>query len=262
MEIVAGLCQIFFVVSRTEVSQKRHKSLHHYANSLLFNTSVDPLLVRQQLISLLDDGLIYFENGTDNLRWDMQKIQESNTVSSSLTSTTVYKFKTLQVDTQTALKICACIGSTIDLEMLGIIIRDICQDDDIHYNVDTATKSVAKDCILPAIQEGLLTESCDGAAVSFIHDSVQSAAYSLLRADEQTAYHLRIGLILNTQVNAKTPTDYIFTVANQLARGRAHVQEKQRIEVAKIFFRAGDICKCSCAFREAHFFYEQAIRVS
>jgi len=204
--------------------------------------------VRQQLISLLDDGLIHFEDDTDNLRWDMQKIQQSNTVSSSLTSTTLYKFKTLPVETQTALKICACIGSTIDLEVLGTLTREICQDDDIHYNAETASKSVAKDCILPAIQEGLLTESFDDAAVSFIHDSVQSAAYSLLRADEQTAYHLRIGLILNTKITANTPTDYIFTVANQLARGRAHVQEEERIECARVFFRAGDESSCSCAF--------------
>jgi predicted ATPase len=223
---------------------------------------VDPLLVRQQLISLLDDGLIHFEDDTDNLVWDMKKIQESNTVSSSLTITTLHKFKRLPVETQTALKICSCIGSTTDLEVLGILIREICQDDDIHYNTETASESVGKDSILPAIQEGLLTESCNNAAVAFIHDSVEIAAYSLLRANEQSAYHLRIGLILNTTITATTQTDYIFTVANQLARGHAHVQEKERIEVARVFVRAGDICKCSCAFREAHFFYGQAIRVS
>jgi predicted ATPase len=98
--------------------------------------------------------------------------------------------------------------------------------------------------------------------VSFIHDSVQSAAYSLLPKEEQASFHLKLGQTLNAKLYLSTsPSHIMFTGANQLARGYELVPENERIEVARIFLRAGDESKSAGAFRGAHYFYAKAISV-
>ncbi|KAL7520344.1 hypothetical protein ACHAWX_005068 [Stephanocyclus meneghinianus] len=222
-------------------------------------TNGNPLMVRQQIISLLDNGLIYFDNGC--LTWDMQKIEESSTIFRSLSIMTLHKIKRLSELTQRALLICACIGSRIDYEVLGFLVGEVCPNNELLDFAETDIV-LGRKAILPAISDGLLTESWDGASASFIHDSVQSAAYSLLPTEEQAPFHLKLGQALNSKLNLSTsPSHIMFTVANQLARAYELVQEDERIQVARIFVRAGDESKSAGAFRGAHYFYAKAIGV-
>lgn len=158
-------------------------------------------------------------------------------------------------------QICACVGSRIDYEVLGFLVREVCPNNELLDFAETDIV-LGRKAILPAISDGLLTESRDGASVSFIHDSVQSAAYSLLPTEEQASFHLKLGQALNSKLNLSTsPSHIMFTVANQLARAYELVQEDERIQVARIFVRAGDESKSAGAFRGAHYFYAKAIGV-
>eukprot|EP00804_Cyclotella_cryptica_P005610 CCRYP_000001-RE/>CCRYP_000001-RE protein AED:0.07 eAED:0.07 QI:0/0.85/0.75/1/0.85/0.5/8/3201/589 len=242
------------------LGEKARRSSRSLSDFLCRVTNGNPLMVRQQIISLLDNGLISFDN--DSLTWDIQKIEESNTILRSLTIMTSHKIKRLSELTQRTLLICACIGSKIDYEVLGVLVAELCLDSELLEITETEIISLGRNAILPAIHDGLLSESQDGASVSFIHDSVQSAAYSLLPIEEQAPFHLKLGQILHSRLNLYTsPSHILFTVANQLARGYGLVEENDRIEVARIFLRAGDESKSACAFRGAHYFYAKAIDV-
>eukprot|EP00804_Cyclotella_cryptica_P021476 CCRYP_005799-RA/>CCRYP_005799-RA protein AED:0.04 eAED:0.04 QI:150/1/1/1/0.83/0.85/7/550/1028 len=220
-------------------------------------TNGNPLLVRQQIISLMDNGLIRFEN--ESLTWDMARIVESNTVSMSLTNMFQYKVNALPEATKRVLTICACIGCKIDYNVLGVLVREVCHEYQVLNNDETEAASIGKNASLLAIQDGLLTESHDGIGVSFFHDSVQSAAYSLLNTEEQAQFHLKLGQILKSQLSPLS--QYLFTVANQLARGCELVEEDERMEIARLFLRAGEESKSAADCRGAHYFYAKAVRL-
>ena len=221
----------------------------------------DPLFVRQHLISLLDKELICFENG--ELVWDKSLIEKSNSVTYSLDSITHEKLKQLPESAQLALQVCACIGSKISFNALGRLLREICSDNTIINSRDAEDTSIGRDVISPAIVEGLLVTSQDGSSVSFIHDSVQSAAYSLLDSAGRARFHWRIGRILKHELSDPDPvtwsSDHLFAVANQFSLGWKCVEEFERFEVVDILIRAAEESKMVADFRGAHYFYKVAL---
>ena len=124
-------------------------------------------------------------------------------------------------------------------------------------------ESLAKRAISMATQEGFLVQERDGLEVTFIHDSFQSAAYSLLDKEKQAScYHLKLGRILLRHLQPNLFQKYLFTIADQLARGYEFIREpKERITAARIFLQAGDKYKAASAFPEAHFFFARGIHV-
>lgn len=155
------------------------------------------------------------------------------------------------------LQICACMGCKIDYTVLGVLVREVCIEYQALDRPETEAGAVGKHATLRAIQDCLFIESHDGTGVSFFHDSIQSAAYSLLETEEQSAFHLKLGRILKAQLPPLSK--YLFAVANQLARGCDLLHDNERMDVLHIFLRAGDESKSAADFRGAHFFYAKAI---
>ena len=148
-------------------------------------------------------------------------------------------------------------GCKIDYTVLGVLVREVCREYQVLDSPEIEAGAVGKHASLRAIQDGLFIESHDGTGVSFFHDSIQSAAYSLLEVEEQAPFHLKLGRILKAQLPPLSK--YLFAVANQLARGCDLVHENERMDVVHIFLRAGDESKSAAAFRGAHFFHAKAI---
>lgn len=142
----------------------------------------------------------------------------------------------------------------MDFNILGILVRKT----SVHYNSDgNDNETIARREIATSVQEGLVVEKDNG--VAFVHDAVQGAAYSLLQADEIPSFHLSLGRILQKNLNSALLQRYLFTVANQLARGRNLIPEAERINAIHIFLRAGDEESKMAAFVEATFFYEKGL---
>jgi len=167
------------------------------------------------------------------------------------------KIKMLPVTTQSALTICACIGSKVDLDLLGLLFREM------HLLNDKArgNEEVEEDAISVALQEMLLAYNEDRTEVAFVHDSIQSAAYSLLDPKKLAAFHLQLGRILAQNLSHETWEKHLFIVAHQLARGYKLISHRdERVVIAgRIFLRAGDKAAAASAFPEAKFFYARGI---
>lgn len=168
--------------------------------------------------------------------------------------------KRLPESTQLGLQVCACIGSKTTYEVLGTLAREICVENGYDAN-STCSASFGRDVLSPAIEDGLLIESQDGYGVSFVHDSVQSAAYSLLEHENQGQFHCKLGQILMSAWpdTDKWSSDILFTVANQFTRGHTYVQECDRMEVIGILVRATEECRMVADFKGAHWFFDIAI---
>lgn len=216
----------------------------------------DPLFIRQHLISLFDKEMIYFDD--NKLVWDFSAIEESQQILISLDTMTCDKIRQLPESTQIALTICACIGSKISLRILGILCREICLDNEVPCENDVSI--IGRDAIYFAIEDGLLVKSSDQSSVTFVHDTVQSAAYSIIDTEDREQFHWKLGQILKSTLNYEYvdswPSDDLFTVAYQFARGSKFVQDFEKLEVLNILLRAIEESKMAADFMSAHYFYE------
>ncbi len=129
-------------------------------------------------------------------------------------------------------------------------------DDDARGNDE-----VAEDAVSVAIQEMLLVYNSDRTGVSFVHDSIQSAAYSLLEPSKQPEFHLQLGRYLGRNLSRENWEKNLFLVAHQLARGYKLISNRdERVLITRrIFLRAGDKAAAASAFPEAKFFYSRGI---
>lgn len=157
------------------------------------------------------------------------------------------------------IQICSCVGSKIDLYLLGLLLRHI----HVVANTDDQdNESLAKAAISMASQEGLVVITRNGKGVHFTHDRYNEAAYILLEPDQRASYHLKLGKTLHDNVCPNLLQKYIFTIAAQIARGTELVtDENDRIAMAHIFLSAGGKSMAASAFPGAHFFFTKGINL-
>mmetsp|Transcript_36638 Transcript_36638/g.77303 ORF Transcript_36638/g.77303 Transcript_36638/m.77303 type:complete len:1032 (-) Transcript_36638:196-3291(-) len=217
----------------------------------------NPFFIRQQIISLRDDGLLRF--GDNGWVWDVNEIDAiHDEILDDVVIMLSQKMKRLPSLTQEALKICASIGSKTDLFILGLLIRHM------HAVADGSdpedNESLARTAISVSSQEGLLSVTRNGKGVTFTHDSVNEAAYSLLEPEEQASHHLKLGKILHSTVCSTVMQKYLYTIASQLSHGIELItDEEDRIATTRIFLSAGEKSMEASAFPEAHFFFTKGI---
>ena len=121
---------------------------------------------------------------------------------------------------------------------------------------------VAEQAISKACQEGFLVKTQDGLGVAFIHDTVQTAAYSLLEKASLSSHHLKLGRMLQQYLDPNQFQKHLLTIANQFARGHELITKKEdQIDAARIFLQAGDKYKVATAFPEAQFFFMKSIQM-
>lgn len=245
---------------------------------------LDPLFVRQQIVSLFDDGLLRFDSSSQ-WTWDMAEIEKKCKLHGDIVSAITYKMKRLPSILQhilmvriasrlvccdatqscyskshcftNPLQLCACIGTRVGHDVLNVLVRVGISRDQSYNNQDI--EALAKKATSVATQEGLMVQSNDVKGVDFVefvHDSAHSAAYSLIRPEERASCHLQLGQALLKYLGSKT---HLLLVATQLARGYKLIPEEERIAAAKIFLRAGYDFQTATAFLDAHFFYARGI---
>ena len=148
----------------------------------------------------------------------------------------VGKLKRLSVPTQDALKLAACLGSSLDLDTLAVVAGRPAEE--------------LRDALEEAVREGLLLRR-DG-AYRFLHDRVQQAAYSLIPAGQLAEVHLRIGRLLLKAQRAEERDEALFDVVGHLNRGAALLRSQaERDELAALNLRAGRKAKAAAAFQSA-----------
>ncbi|WP_437980217.1 AAA family ATPase [Sorangium sp. So ce117] len=198
-------------------------------------TGGNPFFALQFLIALHDERLITFDAEQREWRWDIAAIHDKG-FTDNVVELMAGKLKRLSAPAHDALKLAACLGSSLDLEPLAVVAGRPAEE--------------LREALEEAAREGLLLRR--GSGYRFLHDRVQQAAYSLIPAEQLAEVHLRIGQLLLKEQLAEEREDALFDVVSHLNRGAALLRSQaERDELAALNLRAGRKAKAAAAFQSA-----------
>ncbi|WP_437850572.1 AAA family ATPase [Sorangium sp. So ce363] len=198
-------------------------------------TGGNPFFVLQFLLELHQEGLIAFDGERGGWRWDVAAIRDKG-FTDNIVELMAGKLQRLSAPTRGALKLAACLGSSVDLDALALV----------------ASRPAAelREALAEAVREGQLL--CRGDAYRFLHDRVQQAAYSLIPAGQLAEMHLRIGGLLLKGRSPEEREDSLFDIIGHLNRGAALIHSQaERDELAALNLRAGRKAKGAAGFQSA-----------
>ncbi|WP_437902277.1 AAA family ATPase [Sorangium sp. So ce327] len=202
-------------------------------------TGGNPFFVLQFLLALHQEGLIAFDAEQRSWRWDIAAIRDKG-FTDNVGDLMAGKLKRLSAPAQEALKLAACLGSSLELEPLSVVAGRPAEE--------------LRGALEEAVREGLLLHR-DG-SYRFLHDRIQQAAYSLISPGQLAEMHLRIGRLLLSARRAEERDEALFDIAGHLNRGAALLGSRtEREEVAALNLRAGRRAKSAAAFESATAFF-------
>ncbi|WP_437310960.1 AAA family ATPase [Sorangium sp. So ce388] len=198
-------------------------------------TGGNPFFVLQLLLALHEEGTIAFDAGEAAWRWDIAAIRDKG-FSDNVVDLMVGKLKRLSAPTQDALKLAACLGSSLTFDTLAVV----------------ASRPAAelRDALEEAVREGLVL--CQNGGCRFLHDRVQQAAHALIPAAQLAEVHLCIGRLLLEGRSAGEREEALFDIVGHLNRGAALIRSPaERGDLAALNLRAGRRARAAAAHESA-----------
>ena len=245
-------------ISRTLRSER--KRTEELARIIYNRTGGNPLFVREYMLNLYRAELIKFNNAKARWEWNLQAIRDVS-MDGNLVELMAEKILTQPREGQEILKAASGIGCKFNLRIL-LAIQDLPHEIVIDY-------------LGLALQEGLII-SDEGATVlnidlesqsgphylSFMHDRVQKAAYSMLNATEKTNLHMAIGKAIRTICSPEELKEATFEIAAQYSMCISAIEDpNEKIEISSFFIKAGNKAKRSSAFELAAGYFSTAARL-
>jgi predicted ATPase/signal transduction histidine kinase/tRNA A-37 threonylcarbamoyl transferase component Bud32 len=235
---------------RTDLRSDRTQSL----SKLLFNkTQGNPFFLTQLLKSLYEQQFIHFDFIENRWLWSLEQIQSMSILDLNVIELVARNIRQLPPETQTALKLAACIGNTFSLNVLAVV-----NNQSLITTADQLWAALQAGLVLPignnyklalaidATEQDLITLGDTQLRYRFLHDRVQQAAYSLIPAAETQITHLEIGRLL---LRSSYPGDKLFDIVNQLNIGAALITDVAELEeLAQLNLEAGQRAIGSLAY--------------
>ncbi|TIH14872.1 response regulator [Marinifilum sp. JC120] len=245
-------------ISRTlRTNRQRTEEL---ARMVYSRTGGNPLFVREYLLNMHRAELITFDKERTRWDWDLKAIKNIS-MDGNLVELMADKIMTQPIEGQEILKAASGIGCKFDLRILTKIVD--------------FPKEFLLDYLSLALHEGLIL-SDDGVNsfdtnfnsssgpryLSFMHDRVQQAAYSMLNAEEKTKLHLKIGSSMLATYSAEEIDDANFEIATQYSLCISAINDPEdRKNISLVFIKAGRKAKRSSAFETAASYLSTAARL-
>ena len=229
-------------------------------------TQGNPFFATQFLKSLYQEGLIDFNFGEGCWQCDLAKVKTLS-VSNDVVEFMAQRLQKLPEETQTVLKLAACIGNQFDLAPLAIV----CE----QSQAETAAnlwRALQEGLVLPISEIYKFFQGSEASEVAiedkfsvpykFLHDRVQQAAYSLIPDSEKQSTHLKIGQLLLNNTNPKEWEEKIFEIVNQLNMGLELISEPtERYQLIRLNLIAGRKAKDSTAFAAAFNYFSIGLKL-
>ncbi len=246
-----------FIRRTLRASKNRTEEL---AKMVYSRTGGNPLFVREYLLNMYRAELITFNHNKIRWEWDIDAIRNIS-MDGNLVELMAAKILTQPQEGQDVLKVASGIGCKFDLRIL-MEVMDI-------------PEQIILDYLVLALQEGLIVADEESAFLnnnfnsqtepqylSFMHDRVQQAAYSMLNATEKTDLHLAIGRAMLNIYSAKEIEDATFEISAQYSLCLSAITDPhEKKTIASIFSKAGQKAKRSSAFEVASGYLSSATRL-
>jgi diguanylate cyclase (GGDEF)-like protein len=227
-------------------------------------TKGNPFFTTQFLKALHQDGWITFDLAHRYWQCNLSQIRTLVLTDDVVEFMTV-QLQKLPAETQTVMKLAACIGAQADLSTLAII------SEQSQAEVAAALwQALQSGLILPITEtykffqdSGPTTILADRTVpYRFLHDRVQQAAYSLITEAERPVLHLKMGRLLLQEVPEAQREERIFDILGQLNRGVDLIEElDEKIYLAQLNLMAGRKAKLSTAHTSALNYFQQGIEL-
>ena len=198
------------------------------ADCVSAKTSGNILFMKQFLLSLCDEGLLWYSASARRWYWDTVIIQ-SKEVTDSVADLITSKMIGLDVRAQDLLKLIACLGFECKVSTLSKL--DLFAEKDV----------MEREILLKILTiEGMLSQVGIG-TYKFPHDKVHQAAYQLTPPLDRSGLHLDIGRQLRRKCLTVAELDGLaFTIVDQFSRGLDLVTDHdEKIEIARLCLMAG-----------------------
>jgi len=208
-------------------------------------TGGNPFFLLQLLHSLEHERLLSPSADGESWRWDLPQIRERG-LTDDVISLMTARLRELPPETQTLLKLAACLGNKFDLELLSAAHGRPFEDTQREL-----WPALAEELVVPS--EALRRRSPKRRSqFRFLHDRVQQAAYALWDADERAKAHYRLGWLLLRTLSGDQVESAIFDVVGHLNHGLSTLGDVQeREQIARLNVRAGMRAKAASAHRAA-----------
>lgn len=205
------------------------------ARLVLSKTGGNPFFVIQFLQALAEEGLLAFDPVAQQWQWDAGRIHAKG-YTNNIVDLLLGRLARLPSATQQAMQQMACMGNTIGVSTLAIVLD--------------MPEAQVLGVLWEAIRQELV-ERLDG-AYAFVHDRVQEAAYSLIPEHLRPVWHLRIGRLLLAQTPGPQLDDAVFEIVSQLDRGAFLITDQhERERLAHLNLVAGQRARASTAYASA-----------
>ncbi|MEG5035254.1 AAA family ATPase [Microcoleus sp. AT3-D2] len=200
----------------------------------------NPFFANQFLKTLHAEKLITFDFQRHVFVWDISNI-EAQDITDNVVELMIGNLKKLPESTQQVLRLAACVGAYFDLDTISIV-------------CEKSKEEIFPDLVM-AIQSGLILPTSDLDTelliqdYKFLHDRVQQAGYALIDEAQKTAVHLQIGRLLLQNTDAKSLSEEIFEIVDNLNLGVELVTDRsERDKIAKLNLMAGKKAKAATAY--------------
>lgn len=212
------------------------------SNAIRNKTGGTILFVASFLKSLHEERMIYFD--LDQLRWDFDLDQIMNKeMSGDIIDFLCERVLRMPRAIQAGLKVAACLGSTFDLA--------------VFQKANKSSDTTTNDFISYVTENGLLHELSPN-KLTWSHDQLQEAAYSLIPRDKRQSAHLLIGarIYMSTPRSELESSSMIHDIVRNMNIGMDHLDSQERkCEVASLNLFAGEhSMKTSSFYSAANYF--------
>jgi predicted ATPase/signal transduction histidine kinase len=213
-------------------------------------TRGNPFFCCQFLKNLQAEGAIEFDFNTRCWQYDLAKVK-AVTFTENVVEFMALQIEKLPQETQSVLKLAACIGNQFDLKTLAIV----------HQKSEAETE----DDLWTALLEGLIirdSEKSKSSKYKFIHDRVQQAAYTLISENHKQTIHLQIGQLILNCTPIEERKERIFELVNQLNIAAELISDsKTRYELINMNLMAGNKSLVATAYTAAIKYFNTGIQL-
>lgn len=213
-------------------------------------TEGNPFFLSQFLYSLYRENLIWFNKKDWKWEWNLEGIQNAQ-ITDNVVELISARISQFPQDTVEILKLAACIGSQFDLNTLSIICKLSFKDTYVNL-----FKSIKEGLILPTITPHKSMHGLDNSiplSYTFLHDSIQQAAYLLIEEKYRKRIHLKIGRLLLYSTDFEKNDRKVLDIVNQLNLGIELIDNpSEKKQIAELELNAGRIAKKSTAYDTAY----------
>ncbi|MBD2329849.1 ATP-binding sensor histidine kinase [Alkalinema sp. FACHB-956] len=233
-------------------------------------TQGNPFFTTQFLKALHEDGCITFNLDQGYWQCDMAQVN-ALALTDDVVEFMALQLQKLPEETQSVLKLAACVGNQFDLATLAIVAEQ--------------APTEAATALWKALQEGLIipttqvykffqveartlsdVQNSINPVYRFLHDRIQQAAYSLIPAEQKAVTHWQIGQLLWQDLlqhpQAQPSGDKIFDIVNHLNLGKQTISlPAQQHQLAQLNLQAGEKAKLSTAYQAAQTYCQIGIEL-